>query len=316
MYCVDMINLFIYKLKNTEETISNIAKQLNISRQTLTKWKNTFYENIQSGKRLSSQDYSKYKQSVERKTKSKIYKNNIIEYVTNNRGCSLKDISKSINCEISNSSICRIIKKNNLTHRRISNRIICKDMDDINKNRKEFIKNMNYKIEDAIFLDEVSFKITDLKRYGYGVKGEEININTRHKHNKETISVISAISIDGIVTKEVVEGCVNKEIYKNFLEKNIKYFENKVIINDNARVHHAKSVKEYAAKSKINLRFNPPYSPEFNPIELSFNKIKCQFRQLDHNNLKDDIEKSFATITSDDCIGFFNKTLQFMQQYL
>ena len=201
MYCVDMINLFIYKLKNTEETISNIAKQLNISRQTLTKWKNTFYENIQSGKRLSSQDYSKYKQSVERKTKSKIYKNNIIEYVTNNRGCSLKDISKSINCEISNSSICRIIKKNNLTHRRISNRIICKDMDDINKNRKEFVKNMNYKIEDAIFLDEVSFKITDLKRYGYGVKGEEININTRHKHNKETISVISAISINGIVTK-------------------------------------------------------------------------------------------------------------------
>jgi transposase len=81
------------------------------------------------------------------------------------------------------------------------------------------------------------------------------------------------------------------------------------------RIHHAKDVKEYALENSINLKYNPPYSPEFNPIELAFNKVKSEFRKLKHDSLLDDIKESFKTITKDNCISFYNKTKEFINKY-
>ena len=88
---------------------------------------------------------------------------------------------------------------------------------------------MDYKIHDAVFIDESSFTITDMKRYGYTVQGQEINNVVRHKHNKETLTAITAISV---VAKEVIKGSVNGEVYRSFLEKHLDAFRN------NARAHH------------------------------------------------------------------------------
>jgi transposase len=164
--------------------------------------------------------------------------------------------------------------------------------------------------------DESSFSITDMKRYGYTVKGQEISNVIRHKHNKQTLTAITAISINGIVAKEIVQGSVNGNVYRDYLAKNINIFRNKVVVNDNARAHHARVVKQFTQEQNINLKFNPAYSPEFNPIELSFNKIKCEFRKKDHKDLKKDIEEAFEKITSTDCVGFYKKTYNFMQKYV
>ena len=64
----------------------------------------------------------------------------------------------------------------------------------------------------------------------------------------------------------------------------------------NARIHHAKIVKEYVLKKKITLKYNPAYSPEFNPIELIFSKIKINFRKKNHDNLKQYVIDSINSI--------------------
>lgn len=174
---------------------------------------------------------------------------------------------------------------------------------------------MNYNIDEAIYIDVTSFKLSDLKRYGYTIKGEEINKTIRHKHNKETITVISALSSDGIICKQLVEGSVNGEVYKQFFETNQEKFNNKIIVNDNARAHHSKIVKTFTTENNINLKFNPPYSPEFNPIEYAFNKVKCIFRKEKHDNFIADIERAFSSITQNDCINFIKKTESFINKY-
>jgi hypothetical protein len=136
---------------------------------------------------------------------------------------------------------------------------------------------MDYKINDAVFIDESSFTITDMRRYGYTIKGQEINNVVRHKHNKETLTAITAISVNGIVAKEVVKGSVNGEVYKSFLEKHLDAFRNKVVVNDNARAHHARIVKQFTEEQRINLKFNPPYSPEYaarRGIQLNYHLIR------------------------------------------
>ena len=68
---------------------------------------------------------------------------------------------------------------------------------------------------------------------------------------------------------------------------------------------------------------NPPYSPEFNPIELAFNKVKCNYRKCNHENMINDINQSnamrHATITSSDCQGFYEHSFDtkrsFIQKY-
>ena len=74
-----------------------------------------------------------------------------------------------------------------------------------------------------------------------------------------------------------MKGSVDKVVYKDFLEENLEHFKHKIVIQDN----------------EIHLKFNPPYSPEFNPIELAFNKVKRNYRKCNHENMLNDINQSF-----------------------
>ena len=158
---------------------------------------------------------------------------------------------------------------------RISNKIICKDKEEINEDRRTFAQQMDYDMNNVIFLDEVSFCINDHQRYGYGFTGEDILIEWKHKQNKKRLTTIAAISNSGIIAKTTVTGSVNRNVYKDFLEENLELFKNKIVIprkRYNARCHHAIIVKEFAERyaydNDIHLKFNPPYSPEFNPKRL------------------------------------------------
>ena len=98
------------------------------------------------------------------------------------------------------------------------------------------------------------------------------------------------------------------EFYKIDWESNYKFRRN--IVQDNARIHHTKLLKEYTVEKHINMRYNPAYSPEFNPIELCFNKVKC-----DHNNLENDIVTAFNSISSENCLSFYKKVQEIMNSY-
>ena len=308
-YTVDIINLFLLNVWNNIKTVE-IAERLNITRQTVRRWKIIYSFNIDSRVPLN-----KIKKE-HKDSKSKAYVERIVTFVQSNLGCSLEDIKKSINNELSPSTICKILKQNKITHKRISNSVVCDSLENIDNKRTEFMKNLNFDVEDAVYIDETSFCLNDLKNYGYSKSGESIKICHRHKQNKKRLTLISAISKNGIVANEIVDGSVNREIYLNFLQKNKSILENKVVVQDNARIHHAKVVKEYGVDNNIILKYNPPYSPEFNPIELAFNKMKIEFKKLSHDNLIKDIIFAYNTITTENCAAFFKKSYEFMQKYV
>ena len=120
---------------------------------------------------------------------------------------------------------------------------------------------------------------------------------------------------DNLIASKIVDGSVNKEVYAEFLKDNKHIFKERPVIQDNARCHHAKMVKEFVRDNNINYKFNPAYSPEFNPIELMFNKVKTEFRKYDHVDMVDDIEKAFLSVTTNDCNGFYRKTARFIDNY-
>jgi transposase len=80
---------------------------------------------------------------------------------------------------------------------------------------------------------------------------------------------------------------------------------------DNARIHHARSIDF----NGFNQLFFPPYSPFLNPIENCFSKWKNSVRRSTSNNRNElfgNIENGFNSISSNDCIGYWNNMLRYL----
>jgi len=286
-YSIDIINLFINNYIN-RISISEISKNIHISIQTLRRWIKLYKNNIINKIPLKDEDLLKNK-NIHRLNKKYKFRNDIINYVNKNEGCLLDDIYKNINKEISKSTICRILKENNITRKKCNIRVVCRNIDKINELRIEFSKTVDEDIFlDSEFIDETSFCIDDIFNYGYSQKGKEILKITKHSRNKERFTLLSSIS-KNTIRYQILEGSVNSEIYLKFISDNKEDFKNRNIVQDNARIHHSKIVKNYCLENNIKMVYNPPYSPEFNPIELIFNKVKTEYKKLDHKNIKNEI---------------------------
>ena len=309
-YNIDIINLSIYHYNNNTK-IKDIAKNLNLSIQIIYLWIKKYNYYFSNNIFLTNNDLKNIKKNIPHGlSKVHIFEDNIISYVHNNPGCSLNDILISIpNINISKSSICKILKKNNITRKLINNKILPLNIDVIEYKRKIFKNNIN-NFYNFISIDETSFCISDYIRYGYSKKGEIINKIYKHKHIRERKTLLSAINKDGFVSNIIIDGTVNKDIYLNFFKSNIELFKNKFILHDNASIHHTKILKDYCFSNNITLIYLPPYTPQFNPIELVFAEIKNNYRKIKHNNIVDDIKNAINNTNQNNFYNYYSCSLK------
>lgn len=102
-----------------------------------------------------------------------------------------------------------------------------------------------------------------------------------HKARWNSITMISAITNQGLVRFSFHDGAINAERFIEFLEALIEDAQRKVfLIVDNLRVHHAKLVKAWLVgrEKKIEIFYLPPYSPEANPDEILNRDLKTELR--------------------------------------
>jgi transposase len=312
-YNIEIKNLVItYLIEKMKKT--TISKILKLSISTVNNWSNKYEDNIANKKFLT-----KTKSNTSHHGLNKMHKfiDTIKTYVSTNKGCNLNDIViNATDNKLSKSTVCRILKENNISRKRIQNRIVCKDIDKIKDDRITFADNSdNNNFNEYISIDESSFCITDMQKYGYSKKGEEIKRVMKHKHNKERYSLLLAINKTEIVGYKIYSGSLNAEGYKNFFEVNKDKFVNKTVIQDNVRLHHSKIVKKYTNDNNIKMKYIPAYTPEFNPIEQVFSQIKTEFRKYDHKNMINNIENLLLVVKSNQLNNYFNDTIKTINSY-
>ena len=97
-----------------------------------------------------------------------------------------------------------------------------------------------------------------------------------------TTTLIAALGIDGIRCSTVVNAAVNRDVFTAFVEHvlvpNLRPGD--VVVMDNLSSHKGKHIRHLIEEAHAELRFLPPYSPDLNPIELVFSKIKQLLRSL------------------------------------
>jgi transposase len=123
--------------------------------------------------------------------------------------------------------------------------------------------------------------------------------------------MIGAIGIDGIRGSMTVHGTIDGEVVRTFFEKILaaNMNENDILILDNLSVHKVASVRDFVSHSKFKMMFLPPYSPDFNPIEMLWSKVKGALRGFEartYRTLDKAMTLALRGVTSSDARGWFN----------
>lgn len=219
-------------------TVTNTLNIFNISKSTLYNWINLDKQNL-----LPS--FSNIRVSYKSRITNEIEKY-IIIYVTKRCSFNIKNLKKCINrifnISISKSHIYYILKKNNITNKKIGFKIIPKNVN-IKEKVNDLLKKVKiHTIDKIISIDESSFDTHMRPKYGWSKKGTLIKkIINIPKRKRKTLTL--AVSNKKIIGYSLVNGSSNKYIFQKFLiEKILPNIKNSVILMDNASFHHSKSV--------------------------------------------------------------------------
>ena len=130
-----------------------------------------------------------------------------------------------------------------------------------------------------MFLDECGVTTDLLRRYGRSPRGQRLRDHAPCGH-WQTHTVIAALRLDGLGASAVFDGPIDSVSFLAYVEQILvpTLRPGDVVVLDNLAVHKQPAVHAAIAQAGAQLRFLPPYSPDFNPIELAFAKLKAFLR--------------------------------------
>jgi transposase len=131
-----------------------------------------------------------------------------------------------------------------------------------------------------VFVDESWASTSMARRHGRCPRGERLRMSVPHGHWKTT-TFIGGLRNSGIVAPYVVDCPVNRDIFEAWVEQALlaELRPGDTVIMDNLSSHKGPRVRELIESRGARLLYLPPYSPDFNPIENAFAKLKALLRR-------------------------------------
>jgi transposase len=160
-----------------------------------------------------------------------------------------------------------------------------------------------------VFVDEMGTNISLSPLYGWTKNGERAQCSVPRNRGKNT-TLLSSMSMEGMGPSLVVEGATNSEVFEAYVERVLapRLRRGQVMVMDNLSAHKGERIRELIEGQGCELVFLPSYSPDFNPIEEAFSKIKGLMRKVQARSreaLLDAMGTAISAITDRDARGFF-----------
>jgi transposase len=161
-----------------------------------------------------------------------------------------------------------------------------------------------------LFVDESAINTAMTRRYGRAPRGQRVYDSAPRNYGSHT-SVISALSLRGLVATMAVEGAVDTLCFDAYIERILgpQLRRGDVVVLDNLGAHRASRIEEVAVERGARVLWLPPYSPDYSPIEQCWSKIKSYLRGAKARTA-DALDKALAQaiklVTKTDIRGWFN----------
>ena len=154
-----------------------------------------------------------------------------------------------------------------------------------------------------MFVDETAATTNMARRYGRRRRGQRLRCGVPHGHYK-AITFVFGLRLRGVVAPKAYDHAMNAETFEAWLEHHLlpTLEEGDIVVLDNLKAHKSSTVAEILARKNCTVRYLPPYSPDFNPIEMAISKLKAALRKL--------AERTVAGLLAvlEGCAGLFQKT--------
>ncbi len=165
------------------------------------------------------------------------------------------------------------------------------------------------KLSDLVFIDETGVNIAMTRHFARAVKGKRAYGKCPNNRGKN-ITLIGAIALNGFLAPFTFEGWTNKEAFLTYVKEVLlpELWPGACVVMDNLPAHKATKVKELIESVGAKVVFLSPYSPDFNPIENCWSKIKEYLRSQESRNPEDlnqAINEAIDLVTDEDIIGWF-----------
>ncbi|MDQ3795527.1 MAG: IS630 family transposase [Actinomycetota bacterium] len=163
--------------------------------------------------------------------------------------------------------------------------------------------------ERLVFVDECGTHTSLAPTYGYAPEGERLRLSVPRRRGKST-TLLASMSLGGMGASLAVEGATTAVVFEAYVEKVLapSLEEGRIVVMDNLGAHRPKRVRELIERRGCELLYLPSYSPDYNPIEEAFAKIKGLLRQAAARTkeaLVEAIGAALSAISAQDARGFF-----------
>jgi transposase len=160
-----------------------------------------------------------------------------------------------------------------------------------------------------VFVDECGMQTNMTPRYARAPRGERAYGHVPRNHHRNT-TLFASLSAGGMGECMAVEGAADGDAFVAYLREFLvpMLVPGQVVVLDNLSVHKDPRVAPLIAIAGCRLCYLPAYSPDFNPIEMAFSKIKTAMRREEartHDALVDALGLVLDTITQADVIGWY-----------
>lgn len=242
----------------------------------------------------------------------------IMNIVIERPGIYLREIKEELEdflmLDISVSTICKFLRKNGFSRQRLH--VVATQQDTFL--REKYILDVSvYSSDMFVFVDETGAdRRNRLRKYGYSIRGRPA-VNHALLFRGERVSAISCMSINGILDVKMVTETSNADTFYDFVQTHLiphllpfnGVNPHSVVILDNCTIHHSIEVTTSLKDVGVLVHFLPPYSPDLNPIEETFSKIKSELKCIDSDGILDTetaLLATFNTVTDIDCKGWIS----------
>ena len=160
-----------------------------------------------------------------------------------------------------------------------------------------------------VFVDEMGTSTSLSPLYGWAKKGERAYCSVPRNRGPNT-TLLSSMSMEGMGPSLAVEGSTNREVFEIYVERVLSptLRIGQVVVMDNLSAHKGERVRELIEQQRCELLYLPSYSPDFNPIEEAFSKIKGLIGKAQARTREAMLEamgKAISVVTAQDARGFF-----------
>ena len=163
--------------------------------------------------------------------------------------------------------------------------------------------------EKLVFIDETWAATNMARRYGRAPRGQRLVAAIPHGHWK-TSTLVAALRADRLTAPAVFDGAINGAAFLAYVEQVLAptLDPGDIVVMDNLGSHKVAGVREAIEAAGANLVFLPPYSPDLNPIEQAFAKLKALLRARaarSVNALWNALGEFLARFQPDECANYF-----------